>query len=198
MNTSTHGVGVIPFAQRRSWLDLADFATQLDLRPAKEAVRFLEHGGPRLDRAAILRAWTWLGHLMDSQWGLSGQIHAAGHSDEKALLNILASVAAECHNIATGANIDPAAWERLRHAAEHTALNTVGSRRWTLFHALSAAHAVADSADSPRQPSGRTAVVEAFTAMVELTDSEHHRQTVLRQAVGEWLGPGSNVVGGQR
>lgn len=180
---------VIPFGKRWPWLDLGNFESQLDSHRSTEALRTLTAGGPRLNRTGILRAWAWLGDLLDSWWGLTGHIRAAGHHDETSLLDVLAEAATQCRATAVGNPIDPGAWEHIRAASEAAPLAVLGPRRWTLFHALTSVHNIADIAGSHRMPAGQIAVVEAFTALLGLVDSEEQRQQALRQAITEWFGP---------
>ncbi|MEV6774360.1 hypothetical protein AB0N05_37565 [Nocardia sp. NPDC051030] len=183
--------GVIPLSRQQwTWLDLDSFDTHLTQMPAVHtALDQLGVGGPVLDRDGMQRAWRWLSGLLDSPWGLTGHVHRLDDLDEAELLKVLGFTAKLCSSAGHGNMPSATYWHQACEAAEAAPVRAQGGLRWALFHALTAAHVIADEASWRNVPAGRVAVVEAFTALIGTVTGEDQRRSVIHDAVTAWTIP---------
>ena len=171
------------------------FSSALNEMSVADAVMQLASGTVELalEDAPEFARWCWFADVLDSDWGLTTRLPAAGDD----VLHELERVAGMCRTSETKA-LSPNAWRAAYEATERLAHSSAVTSSEATYLALSAANDIALECIDERHPEFTVAIALAFECLAACAADSAVARCWIARALTEWTNRTHPVEGGPR
>ncbi|MDT2009845.1 hypothetical protein FXW78_50135 [Rhodococcus opacus] len=171
------------------------FSSALNEMSVADAVMQLASGTVELalEEAPEFGRWCWFADVLDSDWGLTGRLPAAGGD----VVHELERVAGMCRTSGKEA-LNPEAWRAAYEATESLAHSSAVTSSEAAYLALSAANDIALECIEETHPEFTVAIALAFEALAACAADSAVARCWIARALTEWTNRTHPVAGGPR